>query len=339
LRLLALAICALAGLPAPVAAQDCPALSEGSNWYTLGTSGGPQVRAQRSQIANALVTRSGIYLFDVGNGVQTQMARAGLEEQAIRAIFLSHHHLDHVADLGPLLWTRWTFGGGPLTVVGPVGTRTLVENLIRAGEPIMLAGYPAGGPPKPDLSELVRIVELPADPRALTKAFSDDRIAVEAIAVDHYQSRPSIPLDTMPDAVAYRVNVDGRTVVYTGDSGPSKQLEIIAKDANLLVSELVSLPAITAVLQRQLARAPAAMRDGIVAGMAINHLAPETIGRLANGASVDRLVLTHFVPAPEDGLDVRAVKQAIALDYRGPVDAADDLDVFPVASCRSGLKD
>ena len=52
-------------------------------WVTLGTSGGPAVQRERSQIANALVTRGGSYLFDVGNGVQRQMALAGIAERDV----------------------------------------------------------------------------------------------------------------------------------------------------------------------------------------------------------------------------------------------------------------
>ena len=99
----------------------------------------------------------------MGNDVQRQMARAGIAEPAVRVVFLSHHHLDHVADLGPVLWTHWTFGRGVLTVVGPQGTQELVNGLIAAAPPITLAGYPTAGPAKPPLAEMVRVIEVPAD--------------------------------------------------------------------------------------------------------------------------------------------------------------------------------
>lgn len=298
-----------------------------SEWVTLGTSGGPAVQRERSQIANALVMPGGAYLFDTGNGVQRQMALARIAERDVKVIFLSHHHLDHVADLGPLLWTRWTFGGGPLIVVGPQGTKALVEGLIAASAPITLAGYPVAGPAKPALADLVTVIEIPADLAEPTQVYADARIKVGAIGVDHYQSPSSIPLDHMPQAVAYRVEAGGRTIVYTGDSGPSARLTKLAKGADLLVTEVVEPDAIAALLTGG-AQGSDAARAGIVRGMTMNHLTPGEVGKMAQAAGVKRVVLTHFVPSPENVPDRGVYARGIGQFYKGPLRLANDLDRF-----------
>ena len=104
-----------------------------AQWVTLGTAGGPRVHADQAQIANALVVGEAVYLFDTGNGVLRQMAAARLPVRNVRAIFISHHHVDHNADAGPLMIATWMFGGGKrVAVYGPDGTSHLVKGLAAA---------------------------------------------------------------------------------------------------------------------------------------------------------------------------------------------------------------
>ncbi|MCB2066121.1 MAG: MBL fold metallo-hydrolase [Erythrobacter sp.] len=316
---------------ATVSAQEAPTVTAAAptaQWITLGTSGGPAVQVHRSQIANALVVGDAVYLFDVGNGVQRQMAMAGLDENHVRAVFLSHHHLDHNADLGPVLVTHWTFGQGVLPVFGPEGTSHLVLGLADANAPTLLAGFPTGGPAKPPLRDMVSAADLPFALQEPVLVYEDENVRVSAIGVDHYQLPPSVPLDHMPDAVAYRVEAGGRTIVFTGDSGPSPRLARFMQGADLLVTEVVEAEAIAALLTRTAAGAPDAVRQSIIAGMRRNHLEPAEIGRMAAAAGVGAVVLTHFVPSPEDAADREAYVRDIRSVYAGPVTMANDLDRF-----------
>jgi ribonuclease BN (tRNA processing enzyme) len=311
-----------------VACVSAPGLhaQEQAEWVTLGTSGGPPVRVERAQIANALLLPDGAtYLFDAGNDVQRQMARAGIAETLVRAIFLSHHHLDHVADLGPLLWTHWTFGRGLLTVVGPVGTRELVDGLVETSAPITLAGYPSAGPARVPLADKLQVIEIPADTAAPLEVFRDEAITVQAVGVDHFQTLPSVALDAMPQAVAYRVSGAGRTIVYTGDSGPSRRLDALVAGADLLVTEVVELEAIAPLLSDGAGSPPDAIRTAVARGMAVNHLTPLEIGRMAAAGEVGGVLLTHFVPTPESVADQSVYLRQIGEHYSGPVTLADDL--------------
>ena len=111
-----------------------PKLQEArAEFVTLGTGGGPLTRLNRSQPANAVVVGADIYLFDVGDGVQRQMMASGLPLRDVRAIFISHHHIDHNGDLAPLLITRWLFSSHePVPVLGPPGTVAMVVKIAEA---------------------------------------------------------------------------------------------------------------------------------------------------------------------------------------------------------------
>lgn len=302
--------------------------SSAAQWVTLGTSGGPIIHAERSQIANALVVNGAVYLFDIGDGARRQLALAGIPESGLKAIFISHHHIDHNADLGPLIVSHWTFGSGVLPVIGPEGTVHLVNGLADANAPTVLAGFPTAGRSKPPLAETVKPTDLPYHLQNPTKVYEDANIKVWAIGVDHFQVAPSVTLPRMPDAVAYRIEAGGRTFVYTGDTGPSARLINLAKGADVLVSEVVDVPAIVAQLTGTIKDVPPQVRASIGNGMSSNHLVPAEIGKVAVAAGVKEVVLTHFVPSPEVAADMADYVRDIAKVFRGPVLMAHDLDRF-----------
>ncbi|MBL8549020.1 MAG: MBL fold metallo-hydrolase [Hyphomonadaceae bacterium] len=297
-----------------------------ARWITLGTSGGPNVQAERAQIANALVVGADIYLFDVGDGVRRQLALAGLRDAQVKAVFVSHHHVDHNAGLGPLIVAHGLFGAGALVVAGPEGTGTLVDGLVAANAPTMLASFPTSGPARPPLSQATRTIEI-APTETPRIVYEDGAVRVSAISVPHFQQPPSIPLPRMPQAVAYRVEAGGRLFVYSGDTGPTDKLIAFARGADVLISEIVAPEAIATALARDMAAAPSALREAIVRGMTRNHLTPAEVGRIATAARVRQVVLTHFVPTPEDS-PAGAFERDLRAHYRGDVKLARDLDAY-----------
>jgi len=71
-------------------------------------------------------------LVDCGAGVLHRLARTRVGHEGVSTVLLTHHHLDHVADLLPLLKARWLAGEDDLTVAGPTGTADLVRDLLDA---------------------------------------------------------------------------------------------------------------------------------------------------------------------------------------------------------------
>lgn len=325
--LVAFVSASLALVPTTLRAAADPLVK--AEWVTLGTAGGPPLHANQAQIANALVVGEAVYLFDLGNGVLRQMAAAKLPVRNVRGILLSHHHVDHNADVGPVMSACWMFGSRKtVPIFGPSGTRHLVEGLSHANEPTTLAAFPVAGPAPRPLSSTFQPTDLPSRMNSPQVIYEDDNVRVSAISVDHFQVKPSIPLATMPEAVAYRVEVKGRSYVYSGDTGPSSNLEMLATGADVLITEVVDPPAIATVLRKSMPKAPSRALKGVIANMSKNHLTPTNIGQLAARAAVKKVVLTHFVPATEDQPDPSRYTRGIAESFKGPVLLAHDLDRF-----------
>src|SRR5579875_2437127 len=64
----------------------------------LGTKAGPPIDPLRTGIASALIVDGATYLIDCGRSSATQYIRAGLKLKALRGMFLTHLHADHIAD-------------------------------------------------------------------------------------------------------------------------------------------------------------------------------------------------------------------------------------------------
>jgi ribonuclease BN (tRNA processing enzyme) len=80
-------------------------------------------------------------------------------------------------------------------------------------------------------------------------------------------------------SLGYRLECEGGSVVVTGDTGPCGELVELARGADLLVAEC-------------------SLGVGVEQGY---HLNASQAGRMAAGAGVGRLVLTHFYPSSEGG--------------------------------------
>jgi len=300
-----------------------------AEWITLGTLGGPNVGADQSQIANAVRVGGAVYLFDVGSGTRRQLARAGLSIDKVRGVFISHHHIDHTAELGPIIVSRWLHGpdGAPLPIYGPPGTAVLVNGLINAFAPTVNASFTVlDRKPLPKLESTVAAHDISTlrDPDLI---FEDKNIRVSAVMVDHFQIPPNIPLETLPEALAFRVEAGGRSFVFSGDTGVSANLEKLAVNCDVLITEVVDPVAIADSVHRRQGLSPA-VADSLVKSITTNHLSPREIGKLAAGAGVGKVVLTHFVPGFSFQPDIENYRLGIAPTFQGPVVLARDLDRF-----------
>ena len=69
-------------------------------------------------------------LVDCGAGVLHRLSNTAVGYEGVSTVLLTHHHLDHVSDLLALLKARWLAGEDHLQVVGPTGTKALVDDLL-----------------------------------------------------------------------------------------------------------------------------------------------------------------------------------------------------------------
>lgn len=292
-------------------------------WVTLGTAGGPVPQSGRNQPANLLVNSSGAHLVDVGDGAATAIVASGAQYPALRTIWLSHIHFDHIgglfAILGLRLQTRTT---SPLTIYGPPGTKEIVAGLLSAMEPSSRSGFGIPGEVSIKPGTNLRVLEIDDGARIELPGMT-----VTAASNTHYSFEPGSRDDRTFRSLSFRFDLPKRSIVYTGDTGPSQRVRELAKGSDLLVTELVDVETTMAILDRTAPNMPQSDRQNIAAHLARHHLTPEDIGAMAAEAKVAKVVITHI--AGDGSKDaaagyVRRVNQS----FRGTVIVANDLDRF-----------
>lgn len=95
----------------------------------LGTGGALPPKG-RAQTGIFLQKGSHSLLLDCGSGVLFRMDQAGIDWKSAHTVLLSHHHLDHMSDLLPLVTARWLAGHPETRLYGPEGTAALIEDLL-----------------------------------------------------------------------------------------------------------------------------------------------------------------------------------------------------------------
>jgi ribonuclease BN (tRNA processing enzyme) len=163
------------------------------------------------------VVGDAVYLFDTGDGVQRQLAAANLSAGSVRAVFLSHHRIDHTGGLAPFLVTRWLIvSRDPLPVIGPPGTVSLVKGIAQAFHGVELAPITIGAAPMPPIFSSTKPEDLPERTPEPVNIYKDAHIRVSAITNDHYHFEPGSEEARLSRSYSYRIEAGGRVFVYTG---------------------------------------------------------------------------------------------------------------------------
>jgi ribonuclease BN (tRNA processing enzyme) len=233
--------------------------------------------AKRGSPCVAVSTAKKLFAFDCGPGALRAMASAGVKWSELDMIFLTHFHADHIGDVGPLLFALNipdVNRTDPLTLLGPPGLRRLHERLVAAyGDWLIPKRY-----------DLV-VKELPGEP------LGSAGWRVETAPAEHSQP-----------AYAYRLEADGASIVYSGDTDYAEPVIRLATGCDLLILEC-SYP-----------------NEIEVPG----HLTPRKAGEMAEKAGCKKLVLTHIYPVCVDYDLVSECKQT----YDGDVVLAEDGMMF-----------
>lgn len=118
-------------------------------------------------------------------------------------------------------------------------------------------------------------------------------VKVTSVCNSHFAEVRAAPHGYGEDrALSYRFDTKYGSVTFTGDTGPSADLEKLAEGSDVLVSEIVDLASIEQDLR---CVNPGRDNTRLLVHMAHQHLTAEELGKLATRARVKKLVLTHFV--------------------------------------------
>jgi len=300
-------IAALAlGLATP-ALHAQPQTQPGTRLILLGTAGGPPIRKQRSQPASAIVVKGAVYIIDTGDGVAQQMALAGLSPQAIRAVFITHLHSDHVADYGTLLLRAWQGGlRTPVDTYGPAPLEAMTRSYMQFMDyDIQVRIKDENRIP---FAPLVRAHNIAAE----GVIYQDENLKVTAAEVPHGAAKP---------AYAFRFDTADRSIVFSGDTSKSANLVKLATGADVLVHEVMNLDGVDAIVNAS-APGSAELKRHIIEA----HTPMDEVGQVATEARVKKLVLNHFVPTGLPAYDNPQLwLQGTRKSYKGEIVSGEDL--------------
>jgi ribonuclease Z len=204
---------------------------------TLLGTGNPAPSLKRMGPGYMVSVGDDVIIFDHGPGSHHRLLQTGTKATDVTHAFFSHLHYDHFIDFPRLLLTRWDHGAAQipeLKVYGPPPIKNLVDKLIgrdgvfgpdieaRMNWDASLHVYRNRGgqeprrPPAPEVREIGK-----------GETIETDHWRVRTVEVPHAQ-----PWLT---CLALRLDSDTGSMVYTGDAGPSKALEKLAEDCDVLI--------------------------------------------------------------------------------------------------------
>jgi len=176
----------------------------------------------------------------------------------IDAVFITHGHPDHCADLNPLLRARALADepAAPLPVYALPGALDAVLALDRPGM----------------LADAYRLHEFAAGSR---------------FDIGPFQARTRLLPHWVPNA-GIRLAAGHRVLAYTGDTGPSPEVVELARDADLLLADATYVDQVPEDSRRYLTSARQAGRQAAEAGVGrllLTHLWPGTDPAAARAAA------------------------------------------------------
>lgn len=299
----------LAGAAAMAGAAWFPSRSEGQSSKTrlilLGTGGGPRPRKVSSAPAQVIVANDTAYVIDCGNGVARQLVFAGVPLPKLRHVFITHHHSDHNADYGNLIWLAWAAGlRTRVDTWGPPPLEKMTKLFFEMNAYDINTRIADEG--RVPLVPLVHVHEL----SQCGLVMQDENVKVTATLVHHPPVVPSF---------GYRFDASDRSIVISGDTAPSDNLIKLAEGADVLVHDALYVPGVDRLVAR--VSNATALRQSIMS----HHTTAEDAGRVAQAAGVKILVLSHLVPADDPSITDQMWIDAARVHFRGPVIVGKDL--------------
>jgi len=272
----------------------------------------PLTRAQKSTAWMVELGNGDVFVFDIGTGSMENLFGLRPDFSKIDKIFLSHLHSDHFGDLDAFIVGSWLSGRyTPLHVYGgsgetpELGTTAAVEAVMKA-----LAW---------DIKSRTGILP-DVGGEVITHEFDykkEDQLVYEKNGV-RITSWPAI--HGLDGAVSYRLEWNGLSFVFGGDTRPNKWFIKYAKNADFVIHECFPTPAGLASFNDWKMRPSTYVSSYI-------HTPPEGFGKVMAEIKPRMAVAYHTVLLADIQ---QGMLEGIRETYDGPLTIATDLMVWNV---------
>ena len=277
----------------------------------LGT-GRPYVRPSQANTGWLVELGNGDkFMFDFGFGTQMRFAALEIPYQEITACFASHLHSDHVGDFAQIWVGSWVGGRTkPLIVYGPSGLTPEhgIRHFVQKQRESFAWDTATRVPFLPAIGEEVEVHEF--DYSKVGAIYEQNGVRVTSFPAIHILDGP----------VGFRLEWNGLTLVYSGDTIPNEFLVENAGGADLLIYETYNTV-------DQLVARTGHDRKGGSKVTAFIHTDPSDVGKVLAMTAPRHAAVFHFYNDFDTASEIeRCIRQA----YSGPLSLSEDLMVFNV---------
>ena len=242
-------------------------------------------------------------LFDAGRCATTQLLKAGIRPQDVNPIFITHHHFDHIGNLGELLLTIWhNERTSQIDIFGPHGTSEIVaalfDNVFKRDIAFALFNQYC----EKDIKDIVNVSDI--IPGLI---LDSGKWKIYAEYVNHGNSLGLSKKDW--PCFGYRLEAEGKIIAVSGDAVACAGLDSLAFEADVLIQCCYLAEEVISPALKQLA-------EHVIATSG-------QVGKIATRNKVKKLVLTHITPKSERMM--KSLIEDVRKDYGGEICVGKDL--------------
>ncbi len=188
----------------------------------LGSASGQPV-PHRASSSWLLEVAGGGYLFDIGEGCSSSLLRRGIDEEVIKAGFISHMHADHSSGLPSLIQLMHLNGRRtPFEVWLPAEAVERVELCLRTHYL-----FPER------LSFPLKLLPIGASP-----LYWREGLSISAYPNRHLQGYKGVADKHQSlESYSFKIEVEGKVIDYSGDIGSLADLENFVSSSHLFITE------------------------------------------------------------------------------------------------------
>ena len=283
---------------------------------TIGT-GCPEPVIGRSGPCTLVQYKGNYFLVDVGDGATMRLCEKGIPLAAIKNVLFTHHHADHNEGYTKWLINSWMTGRKSLDLVGPPHTKQFHEMLLNFYDE--------------DLKYRATLQGLPLD--AMYNAKIQEFEGANKFKLDGVNISTGELTHTMYN-LGYRFEVDGKSIVVSGDTSFDEDLITLAKDADVLVMDsgflsenygliATSMPMAKGEVKKAKPKPQKKDTKNHDKTSVLPHPGPGELAAMSIAANVKKLVVTHYPPFLIDEDATRA--DLVKAGFKGEVIFAKDL--------------